>query len=333
MPERVIDADKVIAMGKATVKAAVDIEAKAKAARAIIDEVAHLVSGAPDVYPRARKAAGLMAESAGEAHKKAVAFIDDSKALEELSTWDFWLPKPGNLADPDKVKAVTSDEFGATPLGVSGYLMAKYGRGAKLLVPGKDSLMPVVPRADNLASLPGSFKVNGKEFVVRPSGLAVPAGSSADPRITPPVETVSKTWKEKFSGRGVRDTPINPPRWASTGAKTLGWVGAGLTVYGAGYNQWQQDLKYHPEMNEAERYARAAGNAALEGGFSAAGAWSGAVAGAKGGALVGAAIGSFFPGPGTAIGAVVGGLAGGLAGGFAGGKVGAAAGRWIKSWF
>ena len=81
MGERVIDPDKVIEMGKATVKASIEIEAMGRTARTVIDGVVHLVGGAPDVFGRAQKVAGDLAERAGEAHGKAVKFVDDDKAL------------------------------------------------------------------------------------------------------------------------------------------------------------------------------------------------------------------------------------------------------------
>jgi len=332
MGERVIDPDKVIEMGKATVKASIEIEAMGRAARTVIDDVDHLVGGAPDAFGRAQKVAGELAERAGEAHARAVRFIDDVKALEELGTWQFWLPNPGNLTDPDKMKVVTSDEFGGGVIGVSGFLMSKYGRGATLYQPGPGSAIPVIPRLDRMPPAGGQVTFGGRTWVPGAGGLLVPAGTpGVDPRFPNLSPAIAEDWKTTHPGRGLRPVPVNPPRWAVVGSNTLGWVGAGLTVVGAGYNQWQQDAKYHPEMSEGERFARAAGNAATEGAMSAGGAIAGAWAGAKGGAIVGAAVGSIFPGPGTAIGGVVGGLIGGLAGGFAGGKVGAAAGRGFKA--
>jgi len=331
MSRRVIDPDKVIEMGKATLKASIEIEAMGRSARGIIDGVSGIVGGAPDALGRTKKVAGDLAEQAGVAHRKAVQYVDDVKALEEIGTWQFWLPNFGNFTDPDKVKVVTSDEFGGTVLGISGYLLSKYGKGADLHVPGPNSTIPVIPRLDRMPPANGQVNFGGKAWVPTSSGLLVPAGSSADPRFPPLSSNVADDWKVTHPGRGIRPNPINPPRWAVTGSKALGWIGSGLTVVGAGYNQWTQDAKYHPEMSGGERFARAAGNAAVEGVPSAAGAMAGAWAGAKAGALAGAAIGSFFPGPGTAIGGVVGGLVGGFVGGFAGGKVGSAIGRGIKS--
>jgi hypothetical protein len=185
MGKRVIDPDKVIEMGKATVQASTEIEAMGRSARMIIDGVSHLVGGAPDVFGRALKVAGDLAERAGEAHRRAVKYVDDTKVLEEIGTWQFWVPNFGNFTDPDKIKVVTSDEFGGTVLGISGYLMSKYGKGATLYTPGANSVIPVIPRLDRMPPANGQITFGGKAWVPTSSGLLVPAGSGADPASRP----------------------------------------------------------------------------------------------------------------------------------------------------
>ncbi|MFI6320580.1 hypothetical protein ACIBG8_23800 [Nonomuraea sp. NPDC050556] len=332
MGDRVIDPEKVLDMGKAAAKAAIDVDAKGRAAKGIIDDVIHLVGDAPDAQGRTQKVAGPLAEQGGEAVRKSIKYVDDVKAIDELKTMEYWLPNLANFTDPDKIKVVTSDEFGGAVIGVAAYLMEKFDKGGTLNLPRPGAPIPTIPRLDRMPPAPGQVTVQGRAWVPTSSGLLVPQGTvGLDPRFPPMATNLPDNWRTIHPGRGITVTPINPPKWAVVGSKTLGWAGAGLTVAGAGYNQWQQDKVFHPEMGNGERFARAAGNAAVEGGPSAAGAMAGAWAGAKGGAIVGAAIGSFFPGPGTAIGGVVGGLVGGIAGGFAGGKAGAAIGRGIKS--
>lgn len=332
MAKREIDPDKVIEMGKATLRAAIDVEAKGRDIDAVIQDVAHLVGGAPAAKAVTHKVAGLLAEQAGEAHRKAIAYVDDAKALDELTTWDFWLPQPANLIDSDRVKAATSDEFGAGVLGVAAYLMSKYDKGGTLLVPRSGTNLPANLHREDIAVRGKVERINGKLYVYTPGGLLVEAGSSGDPAVRlalSPAKTanIGAGSKKIHPGRGLKPEPVNPSKVLQTTGKALGWVGAGLTVYGAGYNQWQQDAKYHPDMGTGERVARAAGNAIMEGGAAAGFGYGGAVLGAKAGAVVGSFI---APGVGTAIGAVAGGLVGGFVGGFAGSKAGSALGRFVK---
>ncbi|WP_084963684.1 hypothetical protein [Thermoactinospora rubra] len=325
MSERVIDPAKVLEMGKAMAKAAVDVDAKGRQAQHLIDGVSGLVGGAPDALGRAKKVAGSLAEQGGEAVRKAVKYVDDVKALEELTTWQWWMPNMANFTDPDWQKVVTSDEFGSVPIGVAAYLLEKFDKGSPVLRPGSNAPIPIIPRMDNLPTAPGQITTHqGQQWVRRPSGLIVPSGSAADPRIPPAPTNPPPGWRGVRPGVRVDVPEYRVPKWASVTSKTLGWAGAGLTVYGAGYNQWLQDKQYHPEMGGAERFARAAGNAVIEGGPAAAGAWALGVKGAAWGATAGTMIG----GP---VGGVIGGVVGGAVGAFVGSKAGAAVGRGLKA--
>lgn len=112
------------------------------------------------------------------------------------------------------------------------------------------------------------------------------------------------------------------PDWASGASKALGAGGAALSIFGAGYSQWQQDSAENPHMSTGEHIARAAATGTLVGGGGAAGGWAGAEFGAEIGASVCAE---------TGPGALICGGAGALIGGFAGSKLGEAAGSEIES--
>lgn len=333
MAKREIDPDKVIAMSEATLRAVDLLEKKGKTINAIVQDVDHLVGGAPSVRTTIHNVVTRLNDQAAKAREKAVAYIDDTKALDDLTTWSFWLPQPANLVDSDPIKAVTADEFGAGVLGTGAYLMDKYDKGKTLLIPRRGSPLPEGLRAEDVTAPQRVEIIKGEPYVRTPGGLYVPAGSSGDPLVRQalsPEKTapMGSGYKEIHPGRGLKPEPVNPSKVLQNTGKALGWVGAGLTIYGAGYNQWQQDAKYHPEMGTGERIARAVGNAAVEGGVAAGFGYGGAVVGAKVGTMIGTLI---APGAGTAVGAVVGGLVGGVVGGFAGTKVGAALGRMVKS--
>ncbi len=322
-----IDPDGVIALSRAAMVTAGDLDHGSAALQHVIDGVSHLAPGAPDVRTRCMAAAGNLVEQAGAAQRRAVDYVDHEKPLHDLLGPGFWLPAAGNVwgsADPwwkDAQRIATSDEVGAGFFGTSAEFMNRYGKGWSVDVPGSGAPLPFVARLDALA--PPAVTWHGDGYVRGPGGLLVPSGSpGVDPRVPPPpsLRDLPEDWGRQG---GLRATPVNPPKWATSGSRALGVAGAALTVYGAGYSQWESDQKYHPDMGDGERVARAAGNAAVEGGFAAAGGYAGAVAGAE----FGAAVGSIFPGPGT----VVGGVVGGVIGGFAGSKVGAATGRGIKS--
>lgn len=111
------------------------------------------------------------------------------------------------------------------------------------------------------------------------------------------------------------------PTWADGASKALGVVGAGLSIYGAGQTQWDQDAREFPHMSTGEHIFRAAATGVVVGGSSAAGGWAGAEVGAEIGATVCAE---------TGPGALICGGAGALIGGFVGSKLGQAAGSEIE---
>ncbi|MEU6717343.1 hypothetical protein ABZ897_38260 [Nonomuraea sp. NPDC046802] len=351
--ERIIEPDKVLAMGKAAAKAAMEVDLWAKQADGLIATVRHLVKDAPEARAKARKATGPLIQQGGVAVGKATKYVTDQKAIDELRTWKFWMPQLSNVTDPNLIKVITSDEFGAVPIGVSGYLLEKFNLGSSLAGPkGPNAPLPYVPRMDG--PVPGQPRLNvifrgdwapmltGPTEEIkwtRVNGIFARPGD-ARLRLLPPIPKtmpIPEGWK-RHPGRGVTPDPKSVPvfrqnGWLKVGGATMKWGGAGLTVYGAGYNQWQQDKVYHPEMSDKQRLARAAGNAAVEGGPAAGGALAGAAVGAKYGLMGGAYVGSFAGPVGTTAGGIIGGLGGGIVGGFAGSKMGAAAGRGLKKIF
>lgn len=148
----------------------------------------------------------------------------------------------------------------------------------------------------------------GRTYGVNPrTGLLLP------PSAVPPPEA------PHVSATQLRAVPTPPP-WAKFGAKGLGVLGAGVTLYGAWTNEYNESLMRHPELSESEHQAEATKRAAVTGGFEVAGALGGAAVGASWGASIGTAIP--IPVVGTVVGGVVGGLVGGLIGGFLGNKTG-----------
>jgi uncharacterized protein YukE len=238
----------------------------------------------------------------------------------------FWLPHASNITwDPRQgwlengVKIASSDEVGASVFGLSGELIARYGRGWSSLYPGPGAETGFVPRADAASTAVDQWK--GTRLVWNADGtILVPEGTpGVDPRI-PPMPGPDFKPRGFTSGVGFAEHPVNPPSWAEGTAKSLGAVGAVLTIGGAGYGQWQQDSTLNPGMSTTTHLERAATTAAIEGGSSAAVGWGGAWAGAEVGGAIGTAV---CPGAGT----VVGGVIGGVVGGFVGSKAGAALGH------
>ncbi|MFB9073776.1 hypothetical protein ACFFX0_22255 [Citricoccus parietis] len=110
-------------------------------------------------------------------------------------------------------------------------------------------------------------------------------------------------------------TPVGePPRWAKIGGNFLSSLDIGLSVWGNGTEEWNQDLLENPDMSTGEQWGSAAQSAAL----GAGGGFLGGLGGAAGGAAIGTLI---FPGVGTVIGGVVGGIVGGIGGEWLGNSV------------
>lgn len=108
----------------------------------------------------------------------------------------------------------------------------------------------------------------------------------------------------------------------ATAASRAGGVLTGVT---AGFAQWNEDSKRHPDMGTGEQLTRAG----VSGGTTA----GGAALGAKGGAAAGAAIGSLAGPAGTVVGGVVGGIAGGIAGSELGSALGDGVNNMMSSLF
>lgn len=235
-------------------------------------------------------------------------------------------PKWGNLL-PDSMSHLDSNEEGSLYYGTAGYLFSKYGVGHRLLLPGSaDTPWAVVPRVDKMPA--PAINDLGKGWVKSDSGLYVPAGSKFDPNLPPPTDDLGSGWKTGTDS-GFRFDPVNVPKWATAGSYGLAAVGAGLSLYGAWDQAWQNDQALHPNWSLADRIADAGGQSLVIGGSSILGGWAGAEVGAETGAEIGAGIGSIIPGAGTVVGGLVGGLVGGIGGGFVGGQLGQAVGESI----
>lgn len=269
---------------------------------------------------------GVLEQAARVAGQNLAAIEQATEAQDLAYYWNpaRLIPDFGNLI-PDSVAHLTSDEEGAIYFGTSSYLFSKYGIGYRIMLPGSPQTpWPAVPRTDDLS--PGDEITELGERWVSNKGIFVPAGSSLDPRLPPPPDDLGAGWKTGVDA-GLRFDPVNVPTWAKVGSKALFVVGAGLTLYSQWDETWREDQALHPNWSTGERIADAAGQTAVMGGATVAGAWAGAEAGAEGGAMLGAAMGSVFPGPGTVVGGVVGGLVGGVVGGFVGSEVGRAVGH------
>lgn len=342
-----IDPDGVIALSAATLATADDLADDGRALAATIRGVDHLVTAStPAVTSRIGTIAAGLADLAGWARQVALTYVDDEKPLRDLATLGYWLPDPSFGWDTSatlgqNVQGVlTSDEFGAVPLGLSGELFARYRLWALAMprVGSGDALQTISDAA--LWRLPGqnlpTTSAFGTTWVSGRSGLLVPQGSLADPGYAVGLQAIDDVaTPQNFTTAGkpslTGDVTLGrPPTWARTAGRGLAIVGVGLTLYGAGVDQWEHDEQYHPDWSTEQKVASTAVNTAVVGGAAAAGGWAGAALGAKGGAALGAMIGSAVPGLGTAAGAVVGGIIGGVVGGFVGSEAGAAAGTWLK---
>lgn len=186
-----IDPDGVIAMSAATLAASLSVGTIGEEIRKQTDKVDHLVPGAPDAEGRARTEAAVLAEIAGFARSRAVRYVDDVKPLKDLLEMGYWLPDFSNLGwDGERTalenvdRMARSDEAGAFVLGTAGALLERYRRW-QLAVPAVDTPYgrQVARRLDDLINLPPDDVVNGRPVIRRASGLLVPQGGSADPRL------------------------------------------------------------------------------------------------------------------------------------------------------
>ncbi|TFD91447.1 hypothetical protein [Cryobacterium serini] len=205
------------------------------------------------------------------------------------------------------------DALSSVPGGVAQGLAAELLHRYRILyVPTPGAVLPLIPRID--AIVPDEI-IKGVGYTRLSSGILVTVGTATSP--VPTSISLPDGWKSRPFLAAVLDA-VAPPTWARTAGKVLGVAGVGLTVWGQYSDQYNSDLKAHPEWDDGDRAASATQNAVIVGGASAAGGAGGAWAGA----LAGAAIGSILPGPGTIIGGVVGGVIGGIAGGWGGDKIG-----------
>jgi hypothetical protein len=322
----------VLELASATLTTADQLERDGRALQDVVDGVADLLPGCPDVTSRCRRATGNLAEQAGVARRKAIDFIEHEQPWRNVFTASFWLPSWSNVAwDPAKspqenlTKILTADETGSGAFGLSTELLNRYGSGIGFLLPQPGTTLPGFVRTDGLG--PPAVTSGGQGYVWR-GGLLVTQGiPGVDPGIplTPPMPPPGELETVRL-GRGLSAQPVNPPAWARNTGRALGVAGAGLTIFGAGYSQWQADEKYHPGMSAGDHVQRAVTTAAVEGVPSAAGGWAGAVYGGELGATLGTMI---CPGVGT----LIGGVAGGVVGSFVGSKAGAAIGKGArKAW-
>lgn len=323
-----IDPDGVIAMSGATLGVSTNLSTIGGDITTQVEKVDQWLSAAaPDARRRTSTLAETLSMLAGAAKDHAIHYVDHEKPIQELREAGYWLPDFGNLL-PDEDRTVTenieqiarSDEFGALPLGVGQGLLDRY-RNFRLYVPKVDTVT-AAGALDELTSLLGSADDvhEGTNLVRRPSGILVPQGSSADPRL-PRISTLTDEATYR-PGPNVTTSPDlgRPPTWARTGGRLLGGAGVALTVWDSAASQWEHDQQYHPEYSTGQRVASAGYNVATEGG--------GAIAGGLVGAHYGAIAGSFIPIP--VVGTVGGALIGGAIGAFIGSKAGKAAGTAIK---
>lgn len=322
-----IDPDGVIAMSLTTVSASLSLSRIGGEISTEIEKVDQWVPGAPHARSRASSMAEELAMLAGAAKTRATDYVDHDKPIEDLRKAGYYLPDWGKFA-PDKGQGaasflhelVRSDEFGALPLGTSQALLERY-RNFKAYVP-KSDVVTAKGAIDEITKLLASSDdvVAGTRVVKHPSGLYVPQGSSADPRVPRANALIDDAYYKPGPRLATDPSYLKPPTWAKYGGKGLGAAGAALTLYDAGVSQWEHDQKYHPEYSDNQRKASAGYAVVTEGG--------GAVAGGLVGAHYGAVAGSFIPIP--VVGTVGGALIGGAIGAFVGSKFGKAAGTVIK---
>lgn len=322
-----IDPDGVIAMSGATLGVGTTLGGIGDDITLQVERVDQWVDGPPVARSRTATMAEELAMLGGAAREHAVHYVDHERPLSELRELGYWLPDFGNLL-PHEDRTVTeniesiarSDEFGALPLGMSQALLERY-RNFRLYVPKVDvrSASGAISELTSLISTADDVH-QGQSFIRRPSGLLVPQGSTADPRV-PRITSLADDAAYR-PGPNVTTSPTlgRPPTWARTGGRVLGVAGAGLTLYDSFAGQWEHDQQYHPEYSTGQRVASAGYSAATEGG--------GAIAGGLVGAKLGAVAGSFIPIP--VVGTVGGALIGGAIGAFVGSKAGKAVGTALK---
>jgi hypothetical protein len=314
-----IDPIGVVAMSAATAVEAEQLAGKGKTLQAVLDDCADLVPGEPRITGRINAIAGNLAHTAGWARQVAQTFVRDEASLGKILSLGYWLPHvPWDThqgVDANPKKLVTSDEFGAVPLGTAAELFNRY---RVLTYPGEGAPIPEIPLVENL---PVDDVVKDIKLVRTPSGVLVPVGSSADPNMKIPGDIETPGW-EKDRLLVVDPEAGGKLAWADAAGKGLFVVGAGLTLYGSWDEQWERDKVLHPDWSEGHRVASAATNTAVVGGSTVAGAWAGAETGAE----LGATLGSFVGPEGT----IVGGIVGGVVGGFVGSKAGHAVGTALK---
>lgn len=322
-----IDPVGVSAMSAATVLTADKLAHEGLALQQVLDRCGALVPGEPRVQARIRAVSGNLAQTAGWAQKVAEHFVGQQESLGRIVSLGYWLPKapwdPHKTLEQNVQTLVTSDEFGAAPIALSTELLKRY---RVLSYPGEGASIPEIPRIDRE---PVDDVWKGTGYVKLPSGVEVPAGSSADPYSKTPSDIETPRWRRFRMLTSDPEAGV-PPAWASAAGKGLFVAGAGLTLYGSYTEQWNRDQVEHPDWSTGHRVASAATNAAVDGGWTVGGAWAGAEVGGEGGAEAGAFIGSFVGPEGTVVGGVVGGLVGAVGGAFVGSKVGHAVGSTLK---
>lgn len=291
-----LDPDRVGAMGGDSIRAAGALTKIASQIDGVIGGVSGAVP-APDVCATIRSVARNLAAAGAAARTRA------DNARDELTSIEAAFP-PAIAMDPDKNQFSfsnflnpTSDSFGQVPLGISGFLFSKYGKGlsSPLWLPDEGAPQPTVTQV----------------LLYGPDG---------EPLVTRELPLLGRQFSLQTL-RGMSMDPVNVPTWAGGASRALGLAGAGLSIYGSAQSQWDQDAREFPHMSTGEHILRAAATGAVVGGSGAAGGWAGAEVGAEIGATVCAE---------TGPGALICGGAGALIGGFVGSKVGQAAGAEIE---
>ena len=289
-----LDPDKLGAMAGDTIRAADALSQTASQIDAVIAGVSGAVPPpAPAVGATLRGIASSLTAAATSARTTADHFRD------ELSLIETGLPL-AYFVDPDKTffslshfLDPASDEFGQVPLGVSAFLFSKYGGGLSrpLWLPDEGAGYPTVTQV-------------------------VLYGPDGEPLLTREIPLLERQFSLQTL-KGMNIDPVNVPEWADTASRGLAVVGTGLSIFGAGQSQWEQDSKEFPNMSTGEHVARAATTGAFVGGGAAAGGWMGAETGAEIGAAACVETGPV---------ALACGAAGALIGGFIGSKFGAEVG-------